>query len=113
MTIDAFGIAPETLIEPLTYFIPVLEILLSVFLIFEVRGSLGAVTCLMIFFILLLSYGIHLGLDIDCGCFGPEDPEKRAFSGLRTALYRDIVIMFGIFFMYFYRIKLRKCNNQN
>ena len=40
-------------------------------------------------FMAILGYGISMGLDVDCGCFGPEDPESKAFHGLRAALYRD------------------------
>lgn len=107
ITIDAFGIVPEILILPFTYLLPVIEIILSFLIFFEIKGSLSATTTLMVLFIILLSYGIHIGLDIDCGCFGPEDPEKRAFSGLKTALYRDIAIMCGLFFMFYYKIKKR------
>ncbi len=44
-----------------------------------------------------------MGLDVDCGCFGAEDPEAEAFHGLRTALYRDLVMMAGIVFLYVWR----------
>ncbi len=111
VTIGAFGIAPEILIQPVVYLLPVLEIILSFLLFFEVKGSLSSVTFLIILFIILLGYGLHIGLDIDCGCFGPEDPEKRAFSGLKAALYRDIVNLGGLFFMFFHRIKKRKSLN--
>jgi hypothetical protein len=44
-----------------------------------------------------------LGLDIDCGCFGPEDPESRAYGGLRTALYRDLAMAAGVAYLYWWR----------
>jgi hypothetical protein len=56
-------------------------------------------------FITILSYGIWLGLDVDCGCFGPEDPEAQAFHGLRLALVRDIIMMLGIFYLYYQRFR--------
>ncbi len=108
VTIGAFGITPEVLIKPVSYILPVFEIILAFLLFFEVKGSLSTVACLVLFFIILLSYGINIGLDIDCGCFGPEDPEKRAFSGLKSALFRDVFIMAGILFMFYYRIKIKK-----
>jgi hypothetical protein len=40
---------------------------------------------------------------VDCGCFGPEDPEAEAFHGLRQSLYRDLAIMAGVFFIYGWR----------
>jgi hypothetical protein len=44
-----------------------------------------------------------MGLDVDCGCFGPEDPEAEAFHGLRLSLYRDLAMMAGVFFIYGWR----------
>ena len=48
----------------------------------------------------VLGYGIWMGLDVDCGCFGPEDPEAEAFHGLRLSLFRDLVMMAGVIFIY-------------
>jgi transposase len=75
----------------------------AVGLIRHQRGSLELATVLMLIFIAVLSYGIYLGLDVDCGCFGPEDPESAAFHGLRRALYRDMALMVGIIFLYYRR----------
>jgi hypothetical protein len=44
-----------------------------------------------------------MGLDVDCGCFGPEDPEAEAFHGLRTALYRDLFMLAAVGFLYAWR----------
>ena len=55
-------------------------------LFFNRRWAKVWAAVLLILFIAVLGYGIWLGLDIDCGCFGPGDPEHDAFSGLRTAL---------------------------
>lgn len=107
VTIDAFGLLPEALVHLVVYLLPVLEIILSLLLFFEVKGSLSMTAVLMLLFIILLSYGIHMGLEIDCGCFGAEDPEKRAFSGLKSALFRDIGMMAGILFMFYYRLIIK------
>jgi hypothetical protein len=40
---------------------------------------------------------------VDCGCFGPEDPEAEAFHGLRLSLFRDLVMMAGVVFIYGWR----------
>jgi hypothetical protein len=48
-----------------------------------------------------------MGLDVDCGCFGPDDYEADAFHGLRQSLYRDMVMLAGIAFIYGWR---RHCN---
>jgi len=40
---------------------------------------------------------------VDCGCFGPEDPEAEAFHGLRPALYRDLAMLAAVVFLYAWR----------
>lgn len=101
--IEAYGILPELLVMPVALALPALEIVAAVGLILNRRGSLELMTLLMVIFMAVLAYGLYLGLDVDCGCFGPEDPEAKAFHGLRSALYRDVVIMFGIFYLFYRR----------
>ncbi len=91
--IDAYGILPELLVLPLAVMLPLVEILLAAGLILNGLKSKIGLVMLLLLFIVILSYAIWLGLDIDCGCFGPEDPETEAFSGLRTALTRDLFIL--------------------
>lgn len=100
-----FGIVPELSVLPIALVLPVLEVIAAIGLIFDIRGSLAVVTGLLILFIVILGYGVWLGLDIDCGCFGPEDPESRAYSGLHSALYRDLTMMAAVFFLYFWRFR--------
>ncbi len=103
--IDAYGILPEMLVMPVAVFLPIVEVLAGGCLIFNVRGSLTVITLLMVLFMIVLGYGIWLGLDVDCGCFGLEDPEARAFQGLRQAFYRDIVIMAVVAILYVWRYR--------
>jgi hypothetical protein len=100
-----FGIVPEMSIMPIAIILPVLEVVAAIGLIFDIRGSLAVITILLALFIIILGYGIWLGLDIECGCFGPEDPESRAYNGLRSSLYRDLAMMAAIFFLYFWRFR--------
>lgn len=103
LTIGAFGLVPRPAIEPLAILLPVVEVVAAAGLILEVRGCLGVITGLILGFIGALSYGIALGLDIDCGCFGPGDPEGEAFHGLRSALVRDCFMLAGATFLYGWR----------
>ena len=103
--IDAYGILPEVLVMPAAVLLPVVEIIAGGGLIFNVRGSLTIISLLMVLFMAVLGYGIWMGLDVDCGCFGPEDPESRAFHGLRQAFYRDIVIMAVVAGLYVWRYR--------
>ncbi len=101
--IDAFGLIPEAWVMPLAVVLPILELIAGIGLLCDVTGSLTLISGLLVLFMAILSFGIMLGLDVDCGCFGPEDPEAIAFHGLRTALYRDLLIMVGIVFLYGWR----------
>lgn len=102
-TVDAYGLLPDLLIMPVSLALILAEIIAAIGLLFEKRGSLTAITFMMILFIGILSYGIYLGLDIDCGCFGPEDPEAQAFHNLRGALMRDLLFMLAIGYLYLWR----------
>lgn len=101
--IEAYGIVPEGLLMPVAIGLPVLEVIAGIGLLFDIRRSLALITGLLVLFMVVLGYGIWLGVDVDCGCFGPEDPEAEAFHGLRLSLFRDLVMMAGVFFIYGWR----------
>ena len=100
--IDAYDILPEILLLPTAVVLPVLEIVLALGLLLNSLKSKVGVTAMLLFFIFLLSYSIWQGLDIDCGCFGPEDPEFKAFRGIRVALVRDIVMLVPLIYSFWY-----------
>jgi uncharacterized membrane protein YphA (DoxX/SURF4 family) len=83
--IEAYGIVPERLLMPVATGLPLLEVIAGIGLLFDIRGSLSLTTGLLVLFMVVLGYGIAMGLDVDCGCFGPEDPEAEAFHGLRLS----------------------------
>jgi len=101
--VAAYGIVPEGLLIPVATGLPALEVVAGFGLLFDIRGSLGLMTGLLVIFMLILGYAIGLGLDVDCGCFGPEDPEAEAFHGLRLSLLRDLVMLAGVIFIYVWR----------
>ena len=101
--IDAYGLLPGNLIMPVSIMLPGLEVLAALGLFFDMRGCLSIISSLLILFLVILAYGIWMGLDIDCGCFAPEDPESRAYSGLRKAFYRDLIMAIGIIYLYVWR----------
>lgn len=102
-TVEAYGLLPDLLILPVAVSLIFAEIIAAVGLLFEKRGSLTLITLMMIIFLGVLSYGIYLGLDVDCGCFGPDDPEAEAFHDLRGALLRDLLLMLAIGYLYLWR----------
>lgn len=101
--VDAYGLVPEPLLMSVAVVIPFMEVLAGSGLMVDLRGSLAVVTGLLLLFVAILGFGIWMGLDVDCGCFGPEDPEAKAFHGLRTALYRDIAMLLAAAFLYGWR----------
>ena len=101
--IDVYGLMPEAWILPFAIALPLFEIVFGLGLLLDIRGSLAVITGLLMLFVAILGYGIWFGLDVDCGCFGPEDPEAKAFHGLWSALVRDIIMMLCIFYLYYQR----------
>jgi uncharacterized membrane protein YphA (DoxX/SURF4 family) len=101
--IDAYGLVPDGLLFPTAVGLAALELAAGIGLLVDIRGSLAVIAGLLAVFIAILGYGISMGLDVDCGCFGPDDPEAEAFHGLRAALYRDLVMMAGVGFLYGWR----------
>ena len=101
--IDAYGILPEPIVMPVAVMLPAVEVIAGAGLIVDLRGSLLAIAGMLLLFVAILGYGISMGLDVDCGCFGPEDPESKAFHGLRAALYRDFFMLACVVFLYVWR----------
>lgn len=69
--IGDFGIVFDALVKPTAWAVVSAECLIGVALITRRRGGLAGAGVLLLMFTGVLMYGIALGLDIDCGCFGP------------------------------------------
>ncbi|BBD06762.1 DoxX family protein [Desulfovibrio ferrophilus] len=104
VVISGYGLLPAVLVGPASILLPVLEVLAGIGLILDVRGSLGAILGMTLMFLVVLAYGIWLGLDVDCGCYGPGDPEGVAFHGLRQAFVRDLMLLAMIAYAYWWRV---------
>ena len=100
-SISQYDLAPDFLLPVLAIGLPLVEILGAVGLIFAVRGSLSLIFGLLLFFIGVLWYGILNDLDVDCGCFSPE--ELQAQAGLWQAFYRDLVMIGAAIYLYLSR----------
>jgi len=101
--IDAYGILPEIMLLPVAILLPAFEVIAGIGILFDIRGSLTAILGLLILFLLILGYGMAMGLNVDCGCFSPGDPEARAFHGLRQAFYRDLLMVLQVVFAFGWR----------
>lgn len=101
--ISGYGLAPEVLLPALSYALPALELAAGIGLLFDIKGSLAAIAGMTVFFMGVLTYGIRLGLDVDCGCYGAHDLEAEAYAGLKTALIRDAFMLMGVASLYVWR----------
>jgi hypothetical protein len=81
--------------------LPVLEVLAGIGVILAVRGGLSLMLSLLVFFVVVLWYGILSNLDVDCGCFSAEDLNNQA--GLWQAFYRDLIMIGAALFLYLTR----------
>ena len=100
--VGAYGLLPEFLIFPVAVILPIIELVAAILLIRGKNAGLWIAAILMLLFITVLSYGIWLGLDIDCGCFGPEDIEGKAFSSLKTTLVRDLLLCIPLIYCFWH-----------
>ena len=101
--IEAYGMVPESMSMTIAMVLPAIELAAGIGLLFDIEGSLSVIAGLVGLFIAILSYGVWMGLDVDCGCFGQEDPEAETFHGLKASLYHDLVMLGGIVFIYVWR----------
>lgn len=88
-----YGIVPGGLALETALLLIAAELFIAVGLLLDRFWAVVAAAAMLLMFIAVLAYGIHLGLDIDCGCFGPEDPEHGAVSNLRSAVIRDVLLL--------------------
>lgn len=106
LVIDGYGLTPGWLDLPLAYGLPVLEIVSGIGLVFNIRWALELVVAQLVLFIAVLAYGLHLGLDADCGCFGPGDPEGEAYHGMSTAIAKDLFMVAGCMLVFWRRMAM-------
>lgn len=103
MVIDGYGLTPGWADLPLAYGLPILEVVSGAGLIFNIRWALELVAAQLLLFVGVLAYGMYLGLDVDCGCFGPGDPEGQAYSGMGDSMVRDLIMLAALAAVYWRR----------
>ncbi|WP_320006453.1 MauE/DoxX family redox-associated membrane protein [Maridesulfovibrio sp.] len=101
--ISGYGLLPEHLNSFAALVLPLSEIVIGAGLIWDIKGSLLSYSVLLLVFMAVLAHGINMGLDVDCGCFAPGDPEGEAYHSLREALLRDAFLLVGCGYLYFLR----------
>ena len=97
LIIEEFGLVSHALLPYVAVGLPVLEIVAGIGLVFNVRGSLLAITGMTLLFLGVLGYAMYEGLVIaDCGCFAAGELPAGYDDGsaLREAFIRDIGLLF-------------------
>jgi len=98
-TISTYGLAPEALLPLFAVGLPLIETIAGLALFLDRPWGLHLIMALLALFMFVLGYGILGDLNVDCGCFGAEELDKRA--GLREAFYRDLILI-GVVAPYLY-----------
>ena len=99
--IAQYDLIPEGLLPLVAVGLPALELLAGLGLIFEVRGSLTIIAILLLIFLVILGYAVWHNLDIDCGCFTAD--ELDAQHSVKTAFWRDLIMIGATLFLYWRR----------
>jgi uncharacterized membrane protein YphA (DoxX/SURF4 family) len=100
-TLSLYDLIPEMLLPVVAIGLPALEVAAGTALLFNVRGGLTVITGLLVLFVAVLGYGILTDLNVDCGCFGPE--EIAGQQSLRQAFIRDLFLIGAASLLYYTR----------
>ncbi len=100
-TLSQYDLIPGMLLPVVAIGLPAVEVAAGAALLFNARGGLAVITGLLILFVAVLGYGILSGLNVDCGCFGPE--EIAGQQSLRQAFIRDLLLIGAASFLYYTR----------
>jgi hypothetical protein len=99
--ISQYGLVPDELLVVIAIGLPALEVIAGVGLLFDRQISLEVVTGMLLLFIMVLWFGVIQDLDVDCGCFSLAEQAEHA--SLRTALYRDLVMLAQVLYLFWWR----------
>ena len=104
MAIDGYGMVSWSTAKLLARVLPVIEVASGLGLILDFKGALGLIVAQLLLFMGVVGYAVHLGLDVDCGCFGPQAGMPGEGSGnLRETLVRDGAMLAGCAVLYWQR----------
>ncbi|MHC1742215.1 MAG: MauE/DoxX family redox-associated membrane protein [Syntrophobacteraceae bacterium] len=89
--ISAYDLVPDPLLAPVAIGLPLIEVMAGLGLLLGIRGSLGTIAGLTVLFLGVLGYALLNNMDVDCGCFSPD--EIHAQQTLRIAFIRDLGLL--------------------
>ena len=108
VSIGNFGILPDGLVAAAALLLALAEVLAAVLLLLGKPLGLWLITGMLLLFMGVLVYGIQLGLDIDCGCFGAAEGGPPAT--LSGAFLRDIPLLLICLALLWQRYKSKTVN---
>lgn len=91
--LETYGILPATLLDPVSWILPVIEILVGLATMLNLRGGAEVLGFLLIVFIAILGHALWSGLDVPCGCFSLEAVQHQ--YGIQLAIVRDLIMLAG------------------
>ncbi len=94
-SVRAFELLPASLVEPVGYLLPPLEVVLGAALVIGVmtRGAALLSIVLLAAFVFGISWAWATGLKIDCGCFGDGGANRDAASQYPWEIARDLGLL--------------------
>lgn len=94
-SVRAYELLPASLVEPVGYLLPVLEVVIGVSLVVGllIRGSAFISALLLVAFIIGIASVWARGLEIDCGCFGDGGANPDAASQYPWEIARDVGLL--------------------
>jgi uncharacterized membrane protein YphA (DoxX/SURF4 family) len=104
-TLHNYQLFPNMFIHFLAIFVPWLEMVAGIFLVVGIfpKGSSFIISGMLVAFIIALSINLARGLDIDCGCFDPQQGEHGSLWG---TIIRDIFYLIpGMIVLFFSKSK--------
>ncbi|MEI5672653.1 MULTISPECIES: MauE/DoxX family redox-associated membrane protein [unclassified Nocardioides] len=99
--VRAYELLPESLVEPVGYLLPVLEVVVGFALVVGVltRGAAVLSALLFVVFIIGIASAWARGLQIDCGCFGGGGYDPGAESAYPWEIARDAALLLASLFL--------------
>ncbi len=103
--VRAYELLPASLVEPVGYALPALEVVLGLALVLGVmtRGAGVLSAVLFVAFVVGISSAWARGLEINCGCFGDGGPAKDAASAYPLEIARDVGLLAASLFLVWLR----------
>lgn len=91
-SVRAYELLPASLVEPVGYLLPVLEVVLGLALVLGLmtRGAALLSAVLLVLFVIGIASAWARGLKIDCGCFGDGGANPDAAQQYPWEIARDV-----------------------